>query len=122
MKNYERDCVKNSAEAAEKVSELVQQKKIKKLHPQSVRISIPMLEESLAKLPEECPLRNIPSEVLIRIIKLLPMTSILSLATTCRTFNEIINEQRNGIKDTFKISIDFVSASTVLYSAKTRWI
>ncbi|KAK6024352.1 prefoldin, alpha subunit, partial [Ostertagia ostertagi] len=49
--NYERDCVNNSAAAAEKVNELAQQKKIKKRYPQSVRTSITMLDESLAKLP-----------------------------------------------------------------------
>ncbi|XGW24603.1 hypothetical protein V3C99_006215 [Haemonchus contortus] len=105
--NYERDCVKNSAEAVDKVSELVLQNKIKKSPPPSICTSLTMLDESLAKLPKNCPLRYIPNEVLIRIIKLLPMTTILSLATTCRAFNEIINEQRHGIKDVYKITIDF---------------
>lgn len=35
------------------------------------------------------------------------MTSVLALATTCRTFNAIINEQRHGIKNVNKISVDF---------------
>ncbi|VDO47738.1 unnamed protein product [Haemonchus placei] len=100
--NYERDCVKNSAEAVDKAF----------VFPESSALKIVGNRKCVSKLLnaryiQNCPLRYIPNEVLIRIIKLLPMTTILSLATTCRAFNEIINEQRHGIKDVYKITIDF---------------
>ncbi|VDM54483.1 unnamed protein product [Angiostrongylus costaricensis] len=97
--SYEDECRKNSDLAVEKLVLL-----LSRLPPigtilQSGRSAIVELEESLSSLPQQCFLGRLPGEVLLRIIRQLPMTTMLSLACTCKTFNRIINEQQHNLKN-----------------------
>uniref|UniRef100_A0A0K0CTS2 F-box domain-containing protein n=1 Tax=Angiostrongylus cantonensis TaxID=6313 RepID=A0A0K0CTS2_ANGCA len=97
--SYEDECRNNSDLAVEKLVLLLSRLPPIGTVPQSGRSPIVELEESLSSLPQQCLLGRLPGVVLLRIIGLLPMTTMLSLACTCKTFNSIINEQQHNLKN-----------------------
>ncbi|KAE9418580.1 hypothetical protein Angca_001858 [Angiostrongylus cantonensis] len=106
--SYEDECRNNSDLAVEKLVLLLSRLPPIGTVPQSGRSPIVELEESLSSLPQQCLLGRLPGVVLLRIIGLLPMTTMLSLACTCKTFNSIINEQQHNLKNVNRITVNFL--------------
>ncbi|EYC28898.1 hypothetical protein Y032_0007g3488 [Ancylostoma ceylanicum] len=104
---FEKECKINSERAAQMVPAVLKRHPCSNRPSQSREKAITELKKALSRLSPNCVFRALHYDCVLRIIRRLPMTSMLSLATSCKTFNSIINEQNHGLKDVHTIRIDF---------------
>ncbi|RCN52259.1 F-box domain protein [Ancylostoma caninum] len=104
---FEKECKINSERAAQMVPAVLKRHPSSNRPSQSREKAIIELKKALSRLSPNCVFRALHYDCVLRIIRRLPMTSMLSLATSCKTFNSIINEQNHGLKDVHTIRIDF---------------